>query len=174
MSEGTRISPFAPFNPFQVRSRAIRTTNMGVSGNVVNAFADFTTTNTTDWQDIGSRAYDFPSQRLLVLAFVVLHVKHSVANATYGVRVNIHLPTDGSAGSNATFGLIDNLILPATANNWQLVTPPFFLDFTINSATVQPGKHLVVYQVRNYTAGTLSAGQANASDNASVLLFGAV
>lgn len=167
----TRISPFAPYNPLLVRSRAIKNTNMRFVGVAANSFSSFTTTNTTDWQDIASRGYEIPMQQCLLQFHILLHVRHSVANATFGFRANMHQPVDGSAGSNATIFTIDNIILPSTASQWMLLSPVLPFAFYLNAATFQPGNHLVAFQLRNYTAGTFSAVQASTTNTVVVMII---
>jgi hypothetical protein len=109
----------------------------------------------------------------MVILLPSIHIKHSVASATYGFRVSVNTATDGGgSGTEYLIGGADNVILPSVAANWQVCSFPVALQFT--APTWTPGTHLFTYAVRNYTAGTLtfSQGSGFAVDGALVMSFG--
>lgn len=152
---------------------SITSSQLGVTQETFLSASDFTTTNTTDWQSVGTTLITIPSgtRRVAIYVWTAAQASHSVANAEMSLRILLY--TDAGLGTAYVLGLADHVILPATATK-QIA--PIVLNHGLNVGAnlplVVPGSRTLQLAAFNHTTGTLTLPGATSTNIFHALLTG--
>lgn len=150
-------------NPF--RYRGLGKTGMAGQKNVVMdtmassnlGGSSFTTTDTTQWVGIWAIYVNSFSPNWAAFFLGSQHIKHSAANAQFGMALYFYSnPAGAATGTIYNPMIIDNVQLPVQAQ-WF----PFYINGISLMEALPIGRHIVYMAIRNYTTGTLTAAQPN-------------
>lgn len=158
MNEGTSnpLHAIRRNNPFARPSGSIDSSSLSLTAGLEGAFPQFTTTNTTGFLNVASKAVLVRSIKSLLHVSVTTQAKHSAAAATFTLEMDL-TPDTGSA---KTFSRMGPIYL-AAADTWTHIGGVHTLDLLLNS--IVPGRYTLDIWVRNFTAGTLTIGDTTAA-----------
>lgn len=128
------------------------------------------TTTTSTYQVVGNTIITITNARTTVEVPFRLTLSHSVGRALIYMAVRIF--TDDIGTAIFATDVVGNYTLPPTANDWTMVQMVGGIDIGGNGGV--SGRKLIYVMVSNQTAGTLSWGEPNSTDNYGVTLKGQV
>lgn len=146
--------PTPPLGSPQILSGAITSGQMALTQETQWPQADFTTSNTSAWQDVTSLNIPVPTGNMAFYAWASFAARHTAAGAEVSSRLGVYI--DDALSTAYSIANVNNTYL-ATANKYH---PPISLTAGINVPSnmplLVPGTRRLVLQVFNHTAGTLT------------------
>lgn len=134
---------------------AVRTEHLGVSTTVEQVITPLVTTSLA-FVGVASIVIRTTNLGSLLVVPLVIHVKHSVAGATFRMEWDLYVDAAGSSG--ITISRMADTAPLAVAEAWYPFTSVSTQDLVTAGASFGPGEHLLKLWVRNNTAGTLTVG----------------
>jgi hypothetical protein len=155
----------------KVQQNALSSTKVAVTQEVLLSGSNFTTTNTTDWQDVGSFQITIPKGQVVLYLWSEVQPYHSAASAECSIRVA--LESGDGIGTVYVMARGDHILLAPTAG--KKIAPVILtqgINVPANLPLLIPGRRLVRLQAFNHTAGTLTLPGATDQNVMHALLTG--
>lgn len=150
------IPPWGWKNPLKnkMAANALLSTKTAAIQEMTSGGSDFTTTDTTNYQDVLNVAIDIPQGHMALFIWSDFLFQHAVAGATFDARITVAFDS-AESGSYAIVNPQD--IYVAASGVAFPFTVSMGLDVMANLPLVVPGPaHQIRLQVKNNTSGTLT------------------